>query len=413
MAMKIAVCVRAIQVGGASRRAVHLSRLFAEAGHAVTLVVEQPPTSPLADEAQGHAVVALSQRPWESEAGVVRRTTTFFRSQLFDIVFLVTGQVFASVQRSVASLPDATALVPILCGDHESVYRRVMETAGFWNVAVTISPLLQHTLASRLPQKPIHCLTTGISLPSATELAGRVAWTLPLRLLYVGRLQGKKSVLLLPAVLSACLSLELSVTLTVIGEGEDRALLEQACRAAGVAHLVTFCGMQPHAAVYRAMQSHHMLLFTSTYGEGLGQVLLEAQANGCVPIASRFPGITDYAIADGETGLLATVGDPHAFAEQIATLTAADRWQRYSHAGFERARHIFTFAEMGRQYGELASAIGQGAYPLPALRSQASPGVPHFSRREHLPQALLPLAMRLRRFFRSHTAAGRDRHACP
>lgn len=410
MAMKIAICVRAIQVGGASRRAVHLSRLFAEAGHAVTLVVEQPPASPRTDEAQGYAVVVLSQRLWESGEGVARRTTAFFRSQSFDIVFLVTGQVFASVQRSVASLPDATALVPILCGDHESVYRRVMETAGFWNVAVTISPLLQHTLASRLPQKPIHCLTTGISRPSATELAGRVAWTLPLRLLYVGRLQGKKSVLLLPAVLSACLSLELSVDLTIIGDGEDRAPLEQACCDAGVAHLVTFCGMQPHAAVYRAMQSHHMLLFTSTYGEGLGQVLLEAQANGCVPIASRFPGITDYAIADGETGLLAAVGDPHAFAAQIAVLTAADRWQRYSHAGIERTHRLFSFAEMGRQYGELVSAIGQGAYPLPAPRAKTPPCLLRFPRRDHLPRALLPLAMRLRRFFRSRTAAGANRH---
>jgi glycosyltransferase involved in cell wall biosynthesis len=411
MAMKIAVCVRAIQVGGASRIAVHLSRLFVEAGHVVTLVVEQPPSSPLADEDHGYTVVALALRLWESSADVVRRTTTFFRSQSFDIVFLVTGQIFASVQRSVAFLPDTTALVPILCGDHESVYRRVMETADLWNAAVTISPLLQHGLASRLPQKPIHCLTTGIPLPPADELAGRVAWSLPLRLLYVGRLQGKKSVLLLPAILRACLSRKLPVALTVIGDGEERALLEHACRSAGVEYLITFCGVQPHAAVYRAMQSHHALLFTSTYGEGLGLVLLEAQANGCVPVASRFPGITDFAIADGETGLLAAVGDPNAFAAQIAALTAADRWERYSHAGVERARNTFTFAEMGLQYGELASALGQGAHPLPTPRSQASPGVLRFSRRDYLPRALLPLAMRLRRLYRSRTPTGRDPHA--
>lgn len=398
--MKIAVCVRAIQVGGASRRAVHLGQLFGEAGHDVALVVEQPSTLPLTEEAQGYTVVTLSQRPWESGIGLIYRTITFFRTQLFDIVFLVTGQHFASAQRGVACLSDQTAYVPIVCGDHEGVYGPVTQAADWWNVAVTISPLLRHTLASRLPHKPILCLTTGIPLPTADELAGRAGWSLPLRLLYVGRLEGKKSVLLLPAILSACLSRELPVTLTIIGDGQDRAPLEQACRAAGVAHLVTFCGMQPHAAVYRAMQSHHALIFTSTYGEGLGQVLLEAQANGCVPIASRFTGITDYAIADGDTGLLATVGNTDAFAAQIAALTVEERWQRYSRAGIERAHRLFSFAEMGRQYEELVTNIGQGAYPLPTPRSQTADRLPRFSRRDHLPRALLPLAARLRRLFR-------------
>jgi len=159
------------------------------------------------------------------------------------------------------------------------------------------------------------------------------------------------------------------------------------------------------------MQSHHVLLFPSTHREGLGLVLLEAQANGCVPVASHFPGVTDYAIADGETGLLAAVGDPDAFAAQIAALTLADRWQRYSHAGIERAGRLFSFAEMGRQYGGLATAIGQGAYPLPTPRSRTADRLPRFSRRDYVPRALLPLAMRLRRLLRSRPKTGSDRHA--
>jgi len=49
-------------------------------------------------------------------------------------------------------------------------------------------------------------------------------------------------------------------------------------------------------------------------GEGLGLVLLEVQANGCVPVATKLPGISDYAVEEGVTGLLTPEGDAAALA---------------------------------------------------------------------------------------------------
>ena len=83
----------------------------------------------------------------------------------------------------------------------------------------------------------------------------------------------------------------------------DRLELEQLIVAEGLGHLVEMRGSQPIEAVYQAMQAHHVLLLPSIF-EGFPLVIVEAQANGCVPVASHLAGITDMAIEDGVSGLL-------------------------------------------------------------------------------------------------------------
>ena len=220
-----------------------------------------------------------------------------------------------------------------------------------------------------LPGKSVRLLTTGIPLPSEEELAQRVPYATPLKLLYVGRLFGRKKVNLLPEIVQECQRRGLQASLTIVGHGEDRASLEQACRESEISHLIRFDSAPSQADLYRIYREHHISLLTSEIGEGLGLVLLEAQANGCVPVASNIPGVTNFAIENGSTGLLAEIGNPDAFAEQVARLANETQWQAMSIAASARMSAHFSLDHMGQDYAGLLEELKQGLYPLSQSRS--------------------------------------------
>lgn len=393
--MKIAVCLKIIQPrDGTSHFAMQLGQMLADAGHDVTMVAEQVRSLDLRNSTPGLSYITIHQHRWESKSRHIYRIGDIFHEQRFHVVFICAGLPVPDLERAFALLPDGTALVPILGGDREHVYEPTQRTAALWNVTVAESPRLQQTIQARTPGKPVRLLTTGIKHPSDAELAERLPLSVPLRLLFVGRLAGGKNVLMLPKVLAACIRRGLPSTLTICGYGRDRGPLEQACYDEGVAHLVEFPEIPFQAGLYRAYRSHHVSLLTSKYhGEGLGLVLLEAQANGCVPVASRLPGVTDFTIEEGVTGLLAEVGNPDSFADQIVTMADPERWHRFSRAGVARTRRLFTLEEMEREYGGLLKELHQGIYALSTPRSRLPR--PHFRQRDYVPLMLNSIVDRL------------------
>lgn len=388
--MKIAVCLNKIQPrDGTSHFAMQVGDMLAAAGHAVTMMAERPHTLDLRNRQPSLNFISFGQRRWQSKAGLIHRIGKVFQEQRFQVVFICAGLPVPDLERALCLLPDETAVVPILGGDREHVYLPTHRSAPAWNVAVAESPRLQRTIQVRVPERVVRLLTTGIVHPSADELAERVAYATPLRLIFVGRLAGRKNVHMLPQILAGCVRRGIAVRLTVCGNGSDKPALIQACQDTGVTHLVDFPDIPHQPELYEAYRQHHALLWTSSYGEGLGLVLLEAQANGCVPVASRLLGVTDFTLADEETGLLAEEQNVDDFVQQIVALTDPDRWQRLSIAGIARTRQLFTLQEMAREYGELLEELRQGAYPLPASRSKLPR--PRFGYREYVPPVLHPI----------------------
>jgi len=82
--------------------------------------------------------------------------------------------------------------------------------------------------------------------------------------------------------------------------------------------------------------------------EGFGMVFAEAQAMG-LPVVSFSSGGIPEAVADGETGLLATESDSKRLAACILRLLEDEElWQRFSQKGQERVRTIFNLKEQTR-----------------------------------------------------------------
>ncbi len=92
----------------------------------------------------------------------------------------------------------------------------------------------------------------------------------------------------------------------LVGEGDDRAKLQEQAAALGVAENVRLLGYRHDAP--RVMQVMDAVVLASVAMEGFGVCLVEAGLLRKPVVGSDAPGIREV-IADGETGFLAAVGD--------------------------------------------------------------------------------------------------------
>jgi len=129
----------------------------------------------------------------------------------------------------------------------------------------------------------------------------------PLRLLCVGRLTPAKGQLLL---VHACAELQregLSFELMLVGDGPDRARLEESVRRHRLQTHVRFAGPLNQREVLAELARADAFVLPSL-AEGIPVVLMEAMASGVPCISCPVNGIPEL-IDHGHSGLLATPGD--------------------------------------------------------------------------------------------------------
>jgi glycosyltransferase involved in cell wall biosynthesis len=99
----------------------------------------------------------------------------------------------------------------------------------------------------------------------------------------------------------------------LVGDGQERALLENECARLGVAEAVSFHGWRRDMyAVYGDLD----VVVNSSRNEGTPVSLIEALAAGKAVVATRVGGTPDV-LGDGAYGLLVPPGDPEALAAAI------------------------------------------------------------------------------------------------
>ena len=106
--------------------------------------------------------------------------------------------------------------------------------------------------------------------------------------------------------------------LVLVGEGPERATIENLVRDRGLEGHVKFLGLRTD--VPRLLAAADIALLTSI-SEGIPLTLIEAMAAGLPVVATRVGGVPEV-VVDGETGLLAPAGDDRALAELVFRLVA-------------------------------------------------------------------------------------------
>ncbi|MEZ4861131.1 MAG: glycosyltransferase [Caldilineaceae bacterium] len=169
------------------------------------------------------------------------------------------------------------------------------------------------------PNAPIRMISHGVDLErfSPQPLPAEP----PLRLLAVGRLVEKKG---FDTLLRAVTNLKFPYTLSIIGDGPEKAHLGALIEQFGLQERVSLHGGVTHAELPNAYAQAHIVVVPSVVDrsgdrDGLPNVLLEALACGRPVVASDIAAI-DSAISHDATGLLTPPGEPVALAAALNRL---------------------------------------------------------------------------------------------
>ena len=172
----------------------------------------------------------------------------------------------------------------------------------------------------------------------------------PLRLIFVGRLASQKH----PERLIEALPLIASpVSLTLVGDGEDRAELEALVAKLGLRN-VEFKGILRGDELLQAYREADVFVISSDR-EGMSLAILEAMAAGLPIIGSDVLGITE--MIEG-VGVSVKDPGPRTFAQAIGDLAAhPDRLTGLSAASFQKAQQ-YSWSKLAKSLESLYKEIG-------------------------------------------------------
>ncbi len=191
-------------------------------------------------------------------------------------------------------------------------------------VAVVSDAMVRHALALGARRDCLRVAPMGVDTKSLFVPPENRLPRIPRRLLFVGRLVEKKGVPVLLDALQSLVPEHPDIHLYIIGDGPQRGALEAHAARLHLGPRVTFLGALTQKSLAAHYQSAAIAVFPFVEAaggdrEGLGLVMVEAQACGCPVIASDLDVVRDV-IVDGETGLFAHSGDPQDLARAIRLL---------------------------------------------------------------------------------------------
>jgi len=125
----------------------------------------------------------------------------------------------------------------------------------------------------------------------------------------------------LPAVRAAVPAL----TVTIAGDGPERAALEARSSALGLASCVRFVGRVPHDRL-PALLGEAAAYVSTSRSDSTSISLLEAMASGATPVISDIPGNREWLTS--ESGRFFPVGDARALADALVTVLGDAEFRR-------------------------------------------------------------------------------------
>jgi glycosyltransferase involved in cell wall biosynthesis len=189
-----------------------------------------------------------------------------------------------------------------------------------------------------------------------------------LELIFVGGLGSIKAVDL--ALRGAAPLLQVGrARFSIVGDGPERANLEQLTRSLGVEKFVSVCGWVRHSEVIERLGAADVLVFPSIREFG-GAAVFEALAMGAVPLVADFGGPGD--IVNPEIGFKVSLTNENDVVLQIENVLAKlardpDLLKQLRQQGMRYAREHLTWGRKAQIMTEvLYWTVGQGPRPDPS-----------------------------------------------
>lgn len=182
-----------------------------------------------------------------------------------------------------------------------------------------------------------------------------------LRLLYMGRLTRLKGgAILFEALRVFAARTSMPVSLTVAGDGDDRATWERAASNLPSSVTVRFVGWIAEDQRTRLLDETDAIVVPSIWPEPFGMVGLEAAAHGIPAVAFDVGGIHEW-LQDGETGAMAS-GDPPTAVGLAAALERIRSHETRARFG-SGARKVYDALSKTDSAGQLLNVLERVAQP--------------------------------------------------
>jgi glycosyltransferase involved in cell wall biosynthesis len=241
----------------------------------------------------------------------------------------------------------------------QAFLREKVRAAAFTSACVRGNADMLRTLAG--PGARVAWIYHGVDL-SRFDGAGRTRDPEP-TLLGVGRLADAKGFDDAIAALGVLARRGLRPRLVLVGDGPERARLEQLARAHDVHAQVDFRGPLTHGDLVKLYRRAWLLVapckvMPNGRRDGIPNVVIEALAMGVPCVGTRAAGLEE-AIVPGETGALCAPGDPESLADALEPLLRDPaRIDRMAPLARERTHRDF---DAGRNFERLLELFEGGA----------------------------------------------------
>jgi glycosyltransferase involved in cell wall biosynthesis len=155
-------------------------------------------------------------------------------------------------------------------------------------------------------------------------------------LCFLGRLVSDKGADILLDALALLKNRNLMPSLSIIGDGEEKELLQHRAAELGLNPQVRFLGARRGLELTRLLDSHRILVAPARWAEPFGIIALEGIGCGCVVVGTEEGGLPD---AIGPCGVTVPNGDADKLAEALeALLTDEHKLVQYQSRAHEHLR---------------------------------------------------------------------------
>ena len=179
-------------------------------------------------------------------------------------------------------------------------------------------------------------------ISQARKFCAKKQLTSPIRLIFVGRIESAKGVVICLNIVKKLLP-HFEVHLEFFGDGPELHKFKAMCASLEIEPFVTFHGWVPHDEVKRHLAEVHFILLPSE-SEGWPKVLSEAMAYGVVPIASDVSAIPQI-LSETQTGFALSPSYEDQYTQAILSLAKEPmKWKSMIQAGL-RATPRFSYEQ--------------------------------------------------------------------
>ena len=144
----------------------------------------------------------------------------------------------------------------------------------------------------------------------------------PVKILWTGRMLDWKHVLDGVKAFKTVIKHGKNAKLTIVGNGDERALLTSYVKQNGLSDHVEILDFMPNKDIRDLMEHSDIYLITSDFNEGWGAVINEAMDSGCAVIAGSGAGAAPYLIKDKINGRIYKSGDVSSLSKIIEELVS-------------------------------------------------------------------------------------------